>query len=92
VRFYTGSMFPEEYRGAIFIAQHGPWNRTKKEADISVAFGEGGKVKRVEPFLTEFVKDNAYVGRPVDVLVLKDGSLLVSDDYDGAVYRVSYGG
>ena len=93
MRFYTGSMFPEEYRGAIFIARHGPWNRTTKDADVAVAyFDQEGQVIRVEPFLTGFVKDNAYVGRPVDVLVMKDGSLLVSDDYNGAVFRVSYGG
>jgi glucose/arabinose dehydrogenase len=93
MRFYTGSMFPQEYRGAIFIAQHGPWNRTKKDADVSVAFlDKDGKVLRVEPFLTGFVRDNAYLGRPVDLLVMKDGSLLVSDDYNGAIYRVTYGG
>jgi glucose/arabinose dehydrogenase len=93
MRFYTGTMFPEEYRGAIFIARHGPWNRTTKDADVAVAYlDQEGQVIRVEPFLTGFVKDNAYVGRPVDVLVMKDGSLLVSDDYNGAVFRVSYGG
>jgi glucose/arabinose dehydrogenase len=92
MRFYTGTMFPEEYQGAIFIARHGPWNRTQKFADVVVAFLEDdGKVKSVEPFLTGFVVDNQYIGRPVDVLVMKDGSLLVSDDYNGAVYRVTYG-
>jgi glucose/arabinose dehydrogenase len=48
-------------------------------------------VKSVEPFITGFLVDNKYIGRPVDVLIRKDGSLLISDDYDGAVYRVSYG-
>jgi glucose/arabinose dehydrogenase len=93
MRFYTGKMFPAKYQGAVFIARHGPWNRSKKEADVSVAFldATGKKVTRVEPFLTGFVKDNAYVGRPVDVHVLPDGSMLVSDDHAGAVYRVSYG-
>ena len=50
-----------------------------------------GSVRSVEPFITGFIQDNKYIGRPVDVLVMKDGSLLVSDDYDGAVYRVTYG-
>lgn len=93
MRFYTGTMFPEEYRGAIFIARHGPWNRTEKYADIAVAFlDEEGSVIKVEPFLTGFVEDNNYVGRPVDVLVMDDGSLLVSDDFNGAVYRITYEG
>lgn len=92
MRFYTGKSFPAKYQGAIFIARHGPWNRTKKFADVSVAYLDGtGKVTSVEPFLTGFVKDNTYLGRPVDVLVMPDGALLVSDDHAGAVYRVSYG-
>jgi glucose/arabinose dehydrogenase len=93
MRFYTGTMFPAKYRGAIFIARHGPWNRTKKYAgDVVVAFLDAsGRVKSVEPFLTGLVEDNAYLGRPVDVLVMKDGSLLVSDDHNGAVYRIRYG-
>ena len=92
MRFYTGTMFPQKYRNAIFIARHGPWNRTKKFADVSVAYVDAAnKVTRVEPFLTGWVKDNAYLGRPVDVLVMADGSLLVSDDHAGAIYRVSYG-
>ena len=84
---------PRKYQGAIFIARHGPWNRTKKyAADVVVAhLDKSGKVTKVEPFLTGLVENNAYLGRPVDVLVLKDGSLLVSDDHNGAVYRVSYG-
>jgi glucose/arabinose dehydrogenase len=92
MRFYTGAMFPAKYRGAIFIARHGPWNRSKKFADVSVAYVDNNnKVTRVEPFLEGFVKDNQYLGRPVDVLVMADGALLVSDDHAGAVYRVSYG-
>ena len=92
MRFYTGKMFPAKYQGAIFIARHGPWNRTKKYAgDVVVALLDtNGKVTKVEPFLTGLVENNAYLGRPVDVLVLKDGSLLVSDDHNGAVYRISY--
>jgi glucose/arabinose dehydrogenase len=92
MRFYTGSMFPAEYRNAIFIARHGAWNKTKKiGGDVVVAtLNKDGTVKSVKPFLTGFIQNNAYIGRPVDVEVLKDGSLLVSDDYAGAVYRVMY--
>lgn len=93
MRFYTGRSFPEKYRGAIFIARHGPWNRALKEADVAVAYlNDAREVVTVEPFLTGFVQDNDYVGRPVDVHVMKDGSLLVSDDHNGALYRVSYVG
>jgi glucose/arabinose dehydrogenase len=93
MRFYSGKMFPQKYQNAIFIARHGPWNRTKKEADVSVAFLDqtGTKVTSMEPFLTGFVKDNGYLGRPVDIMTLPDGSILVSDDHAGAIYRVSYG-
>jgi glucose/arabinose dehydrogenase len=92
MRFYTGTMFPAQYQGAIFIARHGPWNKSKKyAADIVVAHvDKNGKVGKIEPFLTGLVENNSYLGRPVDVLVLKDGSLLVSDDHNGAVYRISY--
>jgi glucose/arabinose dehydrogenase len=92
MRFYTGKMFPAKYRNAIFIARHGPWNRTKKYADVVAVFTDAkGNVTSIEPFLTGFVENNQYLGRPVDVLVLKDGSLLVSDDHGGAIYRISYG-
>jgi glucose/arabinose dehydrogenase len=93
MRFYTGKMFPAAYHGAIFIARHGSWNRTKKiGGDVVVAkLNKDGSVKSVEPFLTGFLNNNEFSGRPVDVQLLKDGSLLVSDDYAGAVYRVSYG-
>jgi glucose/arabinose dehydrogenase len=57
---------------------------------VVAKLGSDGKVASLEPFLTGFLQDNKYVGRPVDVLVAKDGSLLVSDDYNGAIYRVSY--
>ncbi len=93
MRFYTGRMFPAEYHNAIFIARHGSWNKTKKiGGDVVVAkLNKDGSVKALEPFLTGFLQNNEYSGRPVDVHVLKDGSLLVSDDYAGAIYRVTYG-
>ena len=93
IKFYTGTSFPAEYRGQAFIARHGSWNKSKKiGGDILVAkFNKDGTLKSLEPFLTGFLQDNNYVGRPVDLLVMKDGSLLISDDFAGAVYRVSYG-
>jgi glucose/arabinose dehydrogenase len=92
MRFYTGRMFPSQYQGAIFIARHGPWNKTQKyAADVVVAWPDGkGGIAKMEPFLTGLVENNEYLGRPVDVLVMKDGSLLVSDDHNGAVYRITY--
>jgi glucose/arabinose dehydrogenase len=93
MRFYTGSMFPKEYKNVIFIARHGSWNRTKKQGGdvVAVTLKKDGTVKSVTPFLTGFIANNNYLGRPVDVQPLKDGSLLVSDDWNGAVYRVTYG-
>ena len=93
LRFYTGSMFPKKYQNAIFIARHGSWNRSKKVGgDVIVVYlNRNGTVKSWEPFLTGFLENNSYIGRPVDVELMKDGSLLVSDDWNGAVYRISYG-
>jgi glucose/arabinose dehydrogenase len=93
MRFYTGKMFPAEYRNAIIVARHGSWNRTHKfGGDLAVVkLNKDGTVKSVEPFVTGFIENNNYIGRPADVLVMKDGSLLVSDDFNGAVYRISYG-
>ena len=97
MRFYTGKMFPAEYQGNIFIARHGSWNRTTKQGYdvIRVVVDGKNKVVKTEPFLTGFLTndkgDPPMWGRPVDVLVMKDGALLVSDDYNGILYRVSYG-
>jgi glucose/arabinose dehydrogenase len=93
MRFYTGRMFPRRYRDAIFIALHGSWDKTHKiGGEIVVAtLNRDGTVRSIEPFLTGFLQNNQYVGRPVDVEWLKDGSMLVSDDWNGAVYRVTYG-
>ncbi|MBR0795177.1 PQQ-dependent sugar dehydrogenase [Bradyrhizobium jicamae] len=92
MRFYTGSMFPKRYKNAIFVARHGSWNKTQKQGGdvVVVRLKRDGTVKSIEPFMTGFLEDNKYIGRPVDVMLLKDGSLLVSDDWNGAVYRVSY--
>jgi glucose/arabinose dehydrogenase len=93
LKFYTGTMFPAEYRGELFVARHGSWNRSKKfGGDIAlVRLNDDGSVKSVEPFITGFLQDNSYIGRPVDVMNMPDGSMLISDDWNGAVYRLSYG-
>jgi glucose/arabinose dehydrogenase len=93
MRFYTGHMFPGRYHDAIFIARHGSWNKTHKiGGDIVVALlNPDGTVRSIEPFITGFLVDNRYLGRPVDMEWLKDGSMLLSDDFNGAVYRISYG-
>jgi glucose/arabinose dehydrogenase len=97
MRFYNGKMFPKEYQGDIFIAQHGSWNRSTKQGyNVIRVSVNGNKVVKSEPFLWGFLQDERadppMFGRPVDVLVMKDGSLLVSDDYNGILYRVSYAG
>jgi glucose/arabinose dehydrogenase len=93
MRFYTGDMFPKSYKNAIIVARHGSWNRSRKAGGdiVVVKLNRDGTVKSIEPFITGFLDNNNYVGRPVDVMQMKDGSLLVSDDWNGAVYRVSYG-
>ncbi len=93
MRFYTGHMFPAKYQNAIFIARHGSWNKTHKiGGDVVVAYlNKDGTIKSWESFMTGFLQNNQYSGRPVDVQPLQDGSLLVSDDYAGAVYRITYG-
>jgi len=93
LKFYTGKMFPANYRNQIFIAEHGSWNRTKKIGyRISLVKIENGKAKGYNPFATGWLNENTQVpwGRPVDVLILKDGSMLVSDDLAGVIYRISY--
>lgn len=92
MRFYVGRMFPGNYHGAIFIAEHGSWNRSSKAGyRVVVAHvGEDGKVTGSQPFLTGFLDGQKTLGRPVDVQPLRDGSLLVSDDHNGAIYRITY--
>ncbi len=94
-KFYTGKMFPAEYQGNLFIAMHGSWNRTVKQGYnvMRVSFDAKGNPK-MQPFVTGFLADEKadppMWGRPVDLLVMKDGSMLFSDDYNGILYRVSY--
>jgi glucose/arabinose dehydrogenase len=93
LRFYTGNMFPKKYKNAIFLARHGSWNRSKKFGGdvIAIFLNKDGTVKSSEPFITGFLENNSYIGRPVDVEIMKDGSMLVSDDWNGAIYRITYG-
>jgi glucose/arabinose dehydrogenase len=91
LRFYEGSQFPASYKGALIIALHGSWNRTKKSGyRVMVARLNGNKVVSYEPLIDGFMQDEKAWGRPADVQPLPDGSLLVSDDEAGAVYRVTY--
>lgn len=93
MRFYTGNMFPAEYKNAIFIAEHGSWNRTVPVGyRVVVAKKDSsGALSDPVPFADGWLQKVTSVnGRPVDVQVLADGSLLVSDDYKGAVYRITY--
>ena len=92
MRFYTGSMFPEDYKNAIFIAKHGSWNRsTPIGYDVTVAKLNGNDITSYTTFASGWLRpDNSVIGRPVDVLQMPDGALLVSDDYNGAIYRISY--
>jgi len=90
MRFYDGSGFPSEYRGRIFIAQHGSWNRSSKVGyRVVSAVLEDDRVVAVEPFAEGWLQGEDAWGRPVDVLVMPDGALLVSDDRAGAVYRIA---
>ncbi|MGA9193904.1 MAG: PQQ-dependent sugar dehydrogenase [Pseudolabrys sp.] len=93
LRFYTGDMFPKKYRNAIFLARHGSWNRTNKFGGdvVAIFLNKDGTVKSTEPFITGFLVDNKYIGRPVDVEIMKDGSMLLSDDWNGVIYRITYG-
>ena len=91
MRFYTGTMFPEPYRGQIFIAEHGSWNRSKPIGyRVTLVRLQGNKAVSYETFAEGWLGGGAAWGRPVDVEVLPDGSLLVSDDKAGAVYRIAY--
>ncbi|HZX33360.1 MAG TPA: sorbosone dehydrogenase family protein [Rhodocyclaceae bacterium] len=91
MRFYTGKQFPEAYRNQVFIAEHGSWNRSKKSGyRVSLVRLQGNRAVSYEPFATGWLQGEKAWGRPVDVLVLPDGSLLVSDDDAGAIYRIRY--
>ena len=89
--FYTGSMFPAEYRNQIFIAEHGSWDRSQPIGyRISVVRLQSNRAVKYETFAEGWLQANRAWGRPVDLLEMPDGSLLVSDDEAGVIYRISY--
>ena len=91
MRFYDGTMFPEDYRGQIFFAEHGSWNRTNKIGyRVMRVELEGNRAISYEVFASGWLQSEEAWGRPVDVQVMPDGALLVSDDEAGVIYRISY--
>jgi glucose/arabinose dehydrogenase len=94
VKFYTGEMFPAAYKGRMFIARKGSWNRIKLSGFdvVTVTASADGKSAKVTPFMTGFMdsKANDFWGRPAYIAQMPDGALLVSDEQNGAIYRVSY--
>ncbi len=91
IKFNTGDMFPPEYRGQLFIAEHGSWNRSEKIGYriMMVRMGDNGP-DGYEIFADGWLQEDEVSGRPVDLLFLDDGSMLVSDDKSGSIYRISY--
>jgi glucose/arabinose dehydrogenase len=94
IRFYQGKQFPGEYQKQLFVAQHGSWNRTEPQGyKVVVVKFKQGKAVAEQDFITGWLQaDGSAVGRPVDILALPEGSLLISDDKLGVVYKVSYQG
>lgn len=89
--FYTGKLFPAAYQKQIFIAEHGSWNRSQKDGyQVVMVKINNGKAESWAPFITGWLQKQNDWGRPVDLLVMPDGSMLISDDKAGVVYRVSY--
>jgi glucose/arabinose dehydrogenase len=93
IRFYTGAQFPPEYRNNVFVAEHGSWNRSRKVGyRIARVVVEGGRAVKHEVFAEGWLQGESAWGRPVDLEVMPDGSLLVSDDQAGVIYRIAYRG
>lgn len=91
MRFYTGAMFPEPYRNRVFIAEHGSWNRSIPVGyRITTVTLEGNRALSYEPFAEGWLLPEGVWGRPVDIEVMPDGSMLVSDDYAGVIYRIAF--
>ena len=91
MRFYDGAQFPPAYRHQVFIAEHGSWNRSAKIGyRVSLVRLQGNKAVSYEPFAEGWLQGESAWGRPADLLVLPDGSLLVSDDHAGAIYRITH--
>ena len=93
VKFYTGREFPPEYQGQIFIAEHGSWNRSEKVGyRVTLVRLSEGKAVSYEVFAEGWLQGQDVTGRPVDLLVMDDGSMLLSDDDAGKIYRIRYTG
>mgnify|MGYP002064722333 FL=1 len=93
MRFYTGEMFPAAYRGHVFIAEHGSWNRSEKIGyRVTLVRLDQNRAVSYEPFAWGWLQNEQVSGRPVDLVVKEDGSLLVSDDFAGKIYRITYTG
>ena len=92
--FYTGSQFPADYRNSLLVAEHGSWNRSRKNGYrvMRLVLDDAGNVLREEPFITGWLRDEEVSGRPVAFLQLPDGSVLLSDDKAGVIYRITYRG
>ena len=91
MRFYTGNMLPPEYKNRIFVARHGSWNRERKEGyDVLQVTPQEKGAALVEMFAHGWLEGDNFWGRPVDVQVMRDGALLVSDDWNGAIYRIAH--
>jgi glucose/arabinose dehydrogenase len=93
MKFYTGSQFPAEYKNNILIAEHGSWNRHQYQGAriMRVIVGPDGKNAKQEVFASGWIEGKqTYLGRPADIIQAKDGSILVADDWAGAIYRISY--
>ena len=91
ILFYDGTMFPDEFKGQAFIAEHGSWNRSEKIGyRVTLVRMERGKAAGYEVFAEGWLQDEEVSGRPVDLLVIGDGSMLLSDDQNGVIYRISY--
>jgi len=94
MKFYTGTQFPVQYQGKLFIAEHGSWNRSSKVGYrvVTLDVDEHGKVSNFQVFASGWLQGEKDWGRPNDILVMPDGSLLISDDKANAIYRVRYTG
>ncbi len=93
IEFYTGTMFPETYHHQLFVAEHGSWNRSIPVGyRVMLVRIDGDKVTSYEPFADGWLQNGKVLGRPVDIELLPDGSMLVSDDYANKIYRISYSG
>ena len=92
MRFYTGTMFPAEYRGHVFIAEHGSWNRIPPSGHrLTIVKLDGDRAVSYGPFAEGWLRAGRASGTPVDLLILPDGSILLSDDRAGMIYRIAYG-